>query len=73
MGVGTRLLPHKMVKLLREWASTCVKNKKMFAKLCMELMKHAVSLFSRNFCFLRNFDITVLSLILYFLNLQLAP
>lgn len=51
MGVGTRFLPHKMVKLLREWASTCVKNKKMFAKLCMELMKHAVSLFSRNFLF----------------------
>jgi hypothetical protein len=40
-----------MVELLREWASTCVKNKKMFAKLCMELMKHAVSLFSRNFLF----------------------
>ncbi len=51
MGVSTRFLPHKMVELLREWASTYVKNKKMFAKLCMELLKHVVSFFSRNFLF----------------------
>jgi hypothetical protein len=51
MGVSTSFLPHKMMELLREWASTCIKNKKMFAKLCIELMKHVVSFFSKNFLF----------------------